>query len=143
MTAAIFWAVVERFALKFGQGWTDELSRYLSVWAAFVGASLGARKGTHIGVEAFVSILPASLRHWTTVLAAVFCLGFSLALGGYGTQYVLKLHAAGTLSPAMRIPIAWAYAAIPCGGILMSFHYLTGLVGLLTGKDGSKPEGEA
>ena len=143
MATAIFWAVIERFILKFGQGWTDELSRYLSVWAAFVGASLGAKKGTHIGVEAFVVILPPAFRHAAAVLAMALCLGFSLALGGYGVQYVLKLLAAGTLSPGMRIPMAWAYAAIPCGGFLMAFHYMAGLAGLLSAKSRPLAEGGA
>ena len=58
MTIAIFVAVVERFVIQLGLTWVEEFARYLSVWAAFVGAGLAVKKGAHIGIEAFVQILP-------------------------------------------------------------------------------------
>jgi C4-dicarboxylate transporter DctQ subunit len=124
MTAVTFWGVINRFFLKNSLSWSEELSRYLSIWATFIGASLGVKKGAHIGVEALVIVLPVNIRKnvdiFTDILSFLFCIG--IAITGY--NYGLKLIGTGQLSPAMRIPISYAYAAIPFGMILMSIRYI-------------------
>ena len=128
MMILIFGAVLERYFIQIGFIWTEELSRYLSVWAAFIGASLAAKKGAHIGIEAFVQMLPDRARKFQNILVILLALTFSLIVLSLGLSLVRRLAASTQLSPAMRINMAWPYAAIPVGSGLMAVHYFIKLI---------------
>jgi C4-dicarboxylate transporter DctQ subunit len=135
MTAVTFWGVINRFFLKNSLSWSEELSRYLSIWATFLGASLGVKKGAHIGVEALVMILPFKIKKnvdiFTDILSFIFCIG--IVITGY--NYGIKLMATNQLSPAMRIPIYYAYSAIPFGMLLMAIRYIIAIVNKISPKE--------
>jgi len=118
-----FWAVVTRFIFNNASTWAEEAARYLTIWSVFIGASLGVKKGAHIGVEAFVMILPKKLKQYIDIITNIVCIGFCVAIAYVGYDYLLKLNATGQLSPAMRIPMIIAYAAVPLGCFL--WHYGT------------------
>lgn len=124
LTMAIFISVLERFVFHFGITWIEEFARYLSVWAAFIGSALAVTKGAHIGIEAFVQILPPSVRKIEDLAVDVVGMGFAMTVTVIGTKFLFKLSSTGQLSPALGIPISWAYAAVPVGCGLMALHYL-------------------
>lgn len=124
MTFIVFYGVINRFILKHSLQWSEELSRYLTIWATYIGASLGVRWGSHIGVEAFVNLLPQKARNYANLITYFSCLAFSAFITVTGFQFTEKLLMTKQLSPAMRIPIAWAYAAVPVGALFMCIRYL-------------------
>ncbi|GAW93783.1 TRAP transporter small permease [Calderihabitans maritimus] len=124
MTVVVFLQVFFRFVIKGSLPWSEELARYLMVWAVFIGASIGAKEGAHIGVEAFVAFLPAKLRRVALVLAGAFSLLFCIIIAYLSFKVVGFLMKSGQLSPAMQIPIFWAYLAIPVGSILMAIRFV-------------------
>ncbi len=128
MTVVTFWGVINRFFLKESLPWSEELARYLSIWAALIGASLGVKKGVHIGVEAFVTVLPARIQEYVSVVTIFLSLVFCTAMAYIGYDFSLKLMETEQLSAAMRIPIVIAYAAIPAGTFLMAVRYAMLLV---------------
>lgn len=132
MTIIIFLAVIERFVIQTGITWLEELSRYLSVWGAFIGTSLAAKKGAHIGIEAFVQILPKRAREFEVLIVYLLGLTFSLIVLIVGIKFLGRLVETNQLSPAMRISMVWAYAAVPTGCGLMGVHYLIKFVVGLT-----------
>ncbi|WP_041537685.1 TRAP transporter small permease [Carboxydothermus hydrogenoformans] len=134
MTAVVFWGVITRFVLKDASSWADEASRYLNIWAIYVGASLAAKRGAHIGVDAFVHFLPKQAQRFAAILAAAINLIFSFAIAYVGYSYTMDIVKTGQLSPAMRIPMAWAYFAVPFGLTLMGIRYLMILIENITGK---------
>ena len=73
MTLVISYGMFERFVIRHGIGWTDELSRYVSIWAIFFGASLGIVRGTHVGVEVFVRCLPEAVQRIAEKLSLLIC----------------------------------------------------------------------
>lgn len=123
MTFAIFIAVVDRFLIQLGLTWVEEFSRYVSVWAAFIGSGLAVKKGAHIGIEAFVQALPSKIRKIEDLIVDVIGFLFSVAVVWVGIGFLSKLSAIGQSSPAIGIPITWAYAAVPVGFALMGIHY--------------------
>lgn len=133
MTAVCFLGVVNRFFLKHALPWSEELSRYLGIWAAMVGASAGVRKGAHIGVEAFVALVSKRFRPYVDVLTYVCSLVFCVALSVIGFRLTRQLIQTGQLSPAMRVPMAYAYAAVPLGSTLMAVRYTMKLVHTIGG----------
>lgn len=128
MTIAIFIAVVERYLIQFGLTWVEEFARYISVWAAFVGSGLAVKKGAHIGIEAFVQILPQRARKIETLAVDLVGILFSLFVTWIGVGFIIKLTDAGSVSPALGVPITWAYAAVPFGCALMAVHYFIKLL---------------
>lgn len=128
MTAITFWGVITRFIINDPSSWAEEASRYLSIWAVFIGASLGVKKGAHIGVEAFVVALPKKAQRYAGIITSLCCLVFCVAITYIGFDYTQRLLITGQLSPAMRMPIVVAYTAVPVGCFMMTVRYLMKLV---------------
>ena len=124
MMCAIFWAVLDRFIFKSGQVWLEEFSRYVSVWAAFIGAGLGVKKGAHIGIEAFVQILPPRIKKLADLFVSLVGALFAGSVVVISFSLLEKLMMMKQLSPALRIPVYWAYLAVPVGCALMLIHYV-------------------
>ena len=115
--------------------WSEELTRYLLVWITLIGASQGVKRASHVGVEAFVLLLPPKAKKAANFLVLALCLLF-WALIEYHSLFILRLQIANNqLSPAMRIPIWMAYAALPTGAALMIVRYFQVIVWSVLNKD--------
>ena len=124
MMAVIFWGILERFVIRGGFGFTDELSRYISIWAVFFGGCLGVVKNAHIGVEVFVKPLPKRIQRPLAVLANIICMVFMGLAAWHGWDYFIRLSNTTQTSPAMGAPMYLVFLAVPIGCALMCFHYL-------------------
>jgi C4-dicarboxylate transporter DctQ subunit len=128
LVCTVSWGVVERYILRVGSGWPDELSRYLCTYAMMIGAGMCVARGTHIGVEVFVRMCPDAVQRVLEYVACVLCTVFTVTLAVVGFQYVGRLFRSMQLTPTIEFPIAYAYLAIPIGGVLMTVHYLLKLI---------------
>jgi C4-dicarboxylate transporter DctQ subunit len=127
ITAVVFLQVVYR-QLGRSLPWSEELTRYLLVWITLIGASQGVKKASHVGVEAFVMLLPMKAQKAVNILALMLCVFFWGIVGRFSLS-ILQLQITNhQLSPAMRIPIWIAYAALPVGAALMIIRYLQVIV---------------
>lgn len=124
MAVVVFWQVVCRFVLKASLPWSEELSRYILVWVTFLGASIGVKRCAHIGVEAFLMILPKKLRGFMNYIIAFICVIFCLIVFKESLGIIEKQIVNSQVSPAMQIPMWWAYLAVPVGMILMSIRFV-------------------
>jgi C4-dicarboxylate transporter DctQ subunit len=104
--------------------WTEEMARYLMVWAIFIGASMGAKKNVHVGIEAFVSLLPQKFGRYIYLLAGFISTFFCLLICWFGYQVAAQILSRGQTSPAMEMPMVYVYAAVPIGSALMTYHFL-------------------
>lgn len=116
-----------RYLTVYSLPWSEELARYTMVWMAYLGASLGIKRNAHLGVGVLVDNLPARLKPYFAILRLLIIMGFC-ALVIYFTyqiiQYQIQME---QVSPALRIPITWAYAAIPVGCLLMIIRCIQAL----------------
>lgn len=121
MTAVIFLQVLVRFVfaplnLPVHAPWTEELSRYLMIWAVFIGAALVARRADALAVEALVSAVPPVAGRGIKVLAHLLSLFF------YGCVFVIGLKMAQfgmtETAPVLKLPMVWIYAAMSTGAVL-------------------------
>ncbi|WP_213974247.1 TRAP transporter small permease [Tepidanaerobacter acetatoxydans] len=124
MTVVVFWQVVCRFVLKASLPWSEELSRYILVWVTFLGASIGVKRGAHIGVEAFLMLLPKQARKFVNYLISAVCVIFCFIVFKESLSIIKMQIANAQVSPAMQIPMWWAYLAIPVGMVLMSIRFI-------------------
>ena len=124
MSVTIILQVIFRYVVKGSLPWSEELARYFMVWVTFLGASIGVKRGAHVGVEALVMILPKNaqtlVRYLVIIISVAFCcLVFFVSLVIIKTQFVNN-----QISPAMRIPMWLAYGAIPTGTFFMTVRFV-------------------
>ncbi len=98
---------------------TEELSRYLMVWIAFLGSVLLMRERGHIAAEGLGSWLGPLGRRVIGLVADLLSLVFLLTLTVAGLQ-TLPAQLDQYLT-TINIPIFWFYLAIPVGSGLMTF----------------------
>jgi TRAP-type C4-dicarboxylate transport system permease small subunit len=99
--------------------WAEELSRYIMLYQIWVGASLAVKEDAHLRITSVKDSLSPSgqvkLEIFVIVLWTVFVAFLTIKSG----QLVDILLNRGQVSPAMQIPMAYAYASVPFGCGLM------------------------
>ena len=123
MSVVVFMQVVFRFLIKSSLPWSEELSRYLLVYITYFGCAYGIKTGAHLGVEAFVLILPKTLQKLLNIVAQLGGLAVCLLIMKFGADIVMAQMQSGQLSPAMRLPMWTIYSAIPLGMAFCVIRY--------------------
>ena len=126
ITVLVSVQVFARYVLNNTPPWSEELCRYLFVWASFLGACVATGRAAHLGVDSLVVRLPAGvrevLRHAVTALIVVF-MGLLVWQGA-----ALVPAMATQRSPSMGISLQYVFMAIPIAGAIMLALQLKALV---------------
>jgi len=112
--------IAGRFLFGYSIFWSDELARFLLVWAAFLGMSVGVRRGSHPAVDSLVRALPPGGARVVFAAAAACSLLFFLVMVGYGALLVQRTWL--QRSPSLGLRMGLPYLAVPVAGILMGLH---------------------
>ena len=131
MATAVLLAIISRFIIKIPIPWTEELSRYLMVWVAFLAGSLGLKRGVHVGVLCVVQRVPEVVAKWIGLIANTALLGFFLVLIIEGFQMTTLV--ADQLSPVLRISMAWVYVSMPVGAVVFTLFVIQSIIESLKG----------
>ena len=127
MTVVVLVSVVLRYCFSITIRWTDELTRFVFIYLVFLGIPLAFRKNAHVIIEFFISFLPFTVRKWLgkcVTLAIAVCVSvisissITLILGKLGK----------TLSPGLKLPRAFIYAAAPIGFVLLLIEIIRRLI---------------
>jgi len=124
MSVVVFVQVVCRFVLQSSLPWSEELSRYLLVWVSFLGGAYGVRQGAHIGVEAFMLLFPKKIQKIVAIFVTIASIFLCAVILKYGFDIVSTQLSKMQVSPAMRIPMGYMYAAIPIGMVFFIIRYV-------------------
>ena len=116
-------AVFFRYVLGDSLPWSEEVARYLCVWVGFIGASVALNRRVHIGVEFFVDRLPPAVKRRIKLAAEFVILGLLLFITYFGFELVI--FQIPQRSSALLISMAWPYASVPAGTLLMIVQCLT------------------
>lgn len=135
MIVVVFFQVFFRYVVHYSLPWSEELARYLMTWAVFVGASIGAKEGVHIGVAAFVNLLPKGLQKANVVLSGLCSMAFGLGTSYIGYLAVVRIARMDQISPAMELPMWIAYLPICIGSFLMAIRFGQAMITELRGFD--------
>lgn len=119
----IFVNVVMRYVFNTGFVWAEEFVRYEIVWLVFIGGSVAARKGIHIGVEALLHVLPPALQRALRVTVGLICIAFCAALIWYGAELVAQTQMFRQRTSAMQVPFWIVQLAVPLGAGLMALRF--------------------
>ncbi|MBN2126120.1 MAG: TRAP transporter small permease, partial [Deltaproteobacteria bacterium] len=126
MAVVVFLQVLFRYVIHLPLFWTEEFARYCLVWASLLGASVALKRGEHIAVTYFMERFPEGLR-WVLLLAARISVAAILAVMTWGGVQLVMVTSA-QISPALRIPMAVPYLALPFGSAVMLFHTISAMV---------------
>jgi len=124
MTILYSLSVLSRYITKTSMPWTDELVRHLFIWATFLGASIGVRKGAHLGVAVVQNLLPPKGQKTFAVLITLCCVFTCVILVWHGTAMVHLQFTMGQKSSQLGIPIYWVGLAIPVGLSLCLIRFI-------------------
>ena len=131
LVVCVVWQVLSRYALGTPSTVTDELARFLFMWLALIGGAYTLGQRRHLAIDFVLQTLTgrpkAVLEGVILGLIAVFAL-LIMVKGGLGLT--LKTLASGQVTPALQIPMAWVYAAIPFAGIVMLIYCAAFLIDL-------------
>jgi TRAP-type C4-dicarboxylate transport system permease small subunit len=122
---AIFWGMglvvflqfFSRYVLNDSAAWTEEIARYLLMWVTFIGASIVSRRGTHIGVEVMMIMLPEPAQRALRFVIDLVTLGF------VGLLFYFSILITDRMSLQRMTVIDWSidivYGGIALGCLLM------------------------
>lgn len=113
--------VASRFLLQFPLDWTEEVARAGQIWLVFIGAAVGARRAEHFVVEVFMDRVAFPGKQLVARMIDVIVVAFFCGLAVIAARATIE--GAGQTMPTLGVSIAWAYAAIPLGCLLMAFHF--------------------
>ena len=103
--------------IGFSIPWTEELSRFLMIWAGLLGASVALKRGSHIGVELVVNMFPAKIKYVFSLVIKLIVIIFIIYFIKYGWDVAVK--ALRVRSPGLEILMFWPKLSLPVGGIIM------------------------
>ncbi len=120
MVLVIWFGVLERYFLELGMTWTEELSRYIMIWAALLAVSCGAYHREHIGLALLKQKLP---ERWAKLLIFsldVISLAFFLFLAYYGI--FMTSGGAGQFASIFGMTMVIPFAAVPVSSAATAFQ---------------------
>jgi len=126
MSIVIFLQVVFRYIIRYSLPWSEELSRYLFVWLALMGAAVGVKKNAHFGVDILVRRLKPKNQKILYLIGSLFILFFLCVIIFEGVK--LTINNWTQLSPAMRIPMSFPYSSVPASFLLMLVYIVKNIL---------------
>lgn len=119
-----FIQVVMRYIFHNSLAWSEELARYLFLYLIWIGAAYAVKREQHLRIEIILNRIPKEkLKTFENFIYFIW-LGFSVFLFISSLNMAMDVFASGQLSPAMRIPMGYAYISIPLGTGLMCFRII-------------------
>lgn len=102
--------------------WSEELMRFMMVWAAFLLAGTAYTRGEMLGFTLFVEMLPKPLGRLVLLLGRICMVAFLGVVVVYGVDFAWRTRL--DVATALRISMFWVHIAVAVGGILMILHIL-------------------
>ena len=128
--------VFYRYVLEAPLPWTEELARYLFVWAAMLAAAVSVGRNDQFSIPLLADALPGRWRHGLEYVVVVLALGFALVMVWYGWAMAARLMIA--VSPVLPVSQGLVYLVIPIAGGYMAIHLAWRLAALATGRIAAK-----
>ncbi len=122
MVVAVFLQVIFRYVINNPLNWSEELSRYVFIWACMLGASIGIKKKAHYGLDAVVKLTSAKNQKTVAIFLYTLISIFLIVLIYFGVNLNKEIYL--QTAPGLEISMSIPYSAIPTGALLMLLHIL-------------------
>lgn len=124
MSLLIVAQIFMRYVMQASLTWSEELARYLFVWATYIGVAYGVKKHAHVCVEVAVMLLPARVKQVVYLLAQLVFLLFAVLVVYEGFRLSVRIFGFGQTSPALGMPMGYLYLAPTVGFALVFLRLL-------------------
>lgn len=126
MVACLMAQVGMRWITGMGLAWTEELSRFMFLWAVFVGAALVAKYNAHVRITAQFLLMPPKARLVFRMLTDAIWIGFNLFIAWQSWQIIREGLQFPEISPTLKVVKAYVEMIIPLGFLFMSWRIVEG-----------------
>jgi TRAP-type C4-dicarboxylate transport system permease small subunit len=120
MAVLVIVNVISRYAFGHSFSWVEEATRYMMIWAAFLGAGPALRVGGHIAIESLARSLPSGAARLLRAAIVLVMAVTLLVLIWLGVDYVD--FAWYQESPVLGWSLGQVYLALPVGLTLTLAH---------------------
>ena len=124
MTVIMGIQVFSRYVLGASLSWSEELTRYIFVWAGFLSVSYCTKRCVSIKIEQFVAMFPRRGKAVFKLVNHTFELIFFFYLMPFAVRYLMSAVESGQVSPACHIPMYYVQAAPLVSFILVAFRIM-------------------
>ncbi len=111
MTLIMGIQIFSRYVLGSSLSWSEEITRYLFIWSAFMSVSLCTRKCISIKIDQFIKIFPKRGEAFFKLLNITVSIVLFVYLIPYSYQYLVATIESGQVSPACGIPMYYVQSA--------------------------------
>jgi len=118
--------VIRRYIFNNSLTWSEEFLRFSLVWFALLSASIIHKKRGHLGIVTFREMMPKKIQIFLERSLPYLALVATSLTAIYGVNLMIRVQ--GQFSPALRIPVALPYAAIPISFILMTLYGIAHII---------------
>ncbi len=116
IAALIIGQVFFRYVLVAPPTWTEELTRYIFVWLAWLSAAVVFRKGQHVTIDAISGFMSERLQFWHDLAIRLVCVGILIFLLKFGWDVTSFTR---SRSAALNIPMNYVYLSAAAGSAFM------------------------
>jgi len=133
MVLFIFSQVVARFILNMPLSWTEEISRHIMIWMAFIATSVAYRHGAHLSIDLLATTLKPKARLVLRIFFLLIIIGFLIFMVRYGIELTQKTF--NQRSSSLGYRMSYVYLAVPSSGIIMIIFSIEKIINLLMRKE--------
>ncbi len=132
LTLIFGWLVWGRYVMNDTPTWVEQVALLLVMLITFLGAAVGVRENTHLGVSYFREIVPSRVRTMLMVISHIFMAIFGAVLAWNG--YKLAALKWESSIPLIGVSEGWRAVPITACGILVLLFSLGHLVAIARGE---------
>lgn len=121
MVIVVWLGVGGRYLTETGFSWTEELARYLMIWAALLAVSCAAWWREHVGLDIVPSRLPDGPRRALKLLTDALTVGFFIFMCIYGID--MTIEGRSQFSTLFGLSMEVPFAAVPVSSALAAFQF--------------------
>lgn len=124
MTVIMAIQIGARYIIGNSLSWSEEITRYLFIWSAFISISYCTKKGISIKIQQFIYMFPKRGKIIFKIVNHTLELIFFFYLIPFAFLYLRSSIESGQVSPACGIPMYLVQSAPLVGFILASIRII-------------------
>lgn len=117
-----------RYCLNYSLTWSEELTRYLFVWAGFISISYCVKKRISIKIEQFERLLPDKVAKVLDVFRNALLICFAIYMLPFAMRYLQQCINNGSTSSSLGIPMYYVQVAPLVGFALVAIRLIQALL---------------
>jgi len=123
----LFAQIIARQVFNHSLAWSEELSTYMFVWFAYLGAVVAAKMSAHNRVTFQFKYFPAWVGKYSLVLADLIWVAFNVYFVYLSYLFIFVFMNAFWKSQTLGVPMKYLYMILPIAFSLMTIRILINL----------------